>query len=85
MSTRLTKVIADLAKQEQSLKKIQDKIKALQCEKIDLENLEMVDYLRKHKIHHDDLITIVDKLHSENGNSIPLKTTNMEVVTDEKV
>lgn len=85
MSTRLTKVVADLTKQEQILKKTQDKIKALQREKLDLENLEMVDFLRKHKIHAGELKTIVDMLHDEKGTSLPLKTEITEVETHEKV
>ncbi len=74
MSAKLNKINKEIEKTEKVIKENQDKLKGLYRDKDDLENLEMIDFLKKNKIQHSDLKTIVDILHSENGDIIPLKT-----------
>ncbi len=78
MNTKLKKVFKDIEKYERIYQETQEKLKVLNREKEDLENLAMVDFLKKHKIHHSELKTIVDILHSEKGKIIPLKNEFME-------
>ncbi|MFV0520473.1 MAG: DUF4315 family protein [Lachnospirales bacterium] len=87
MNVKLRKVIKEIEKNEKLLHTTQDNLKALYKEKTDLENLDMVDFLRKNKISHNDLQSIVDLLHDERGDIIPLKTENkenLEVQKDEE-
>ncbi len=73
MSAKLNKINKEIEKTEKVIKENQDKLKGLYRDKDDLENLEMIDFLKKNKIQHSDLKNIVDILHSEKGNIIPLK------------
>ncbi len=83
MSTKLKKAIKEIEKTEKIIKENQDKLKVLNKERTDLENLAMVDILRKNKIQPGELKSIVDILHEERGNTIPLKT-ELECEKDEK-
>ncbi len=78
MSAKLNKINKEIEKTEKVIKENQDKLKGLYRDKDDLENLEMIDFLKKNKIQHSDLKNIVDILHSEKGNIIPLKTEYKE-------
>ena len=84
MSAKRDKIIKDIEKAEQIIMEWQVKLKALQKEKIDLDNLEMIDYLKKNKVDRADLIKIVDILNETNGGIIPLKTEIMEEKESEK-
>lgn len=75
MSSKIEKIDKEIQKLENVIKESQEKLKVLYREKEDTENLEMIDFLRKRKIQPCELKTIVDKLHKENGNIIPLKET----------
>ncbi len=74
MSTKLSKINKEIEKTEKVINENQDKLKGLYRDKDDLENLEMIDFLKKNKIHHSELKNIVDILHIEKGNIIALKT-----------
>ncbi len=73
MSAKIDKINREIEKQEKIIVDAQSKLKTLYREKEDTENLEMVDYLRKHKIQPSELKNIVEILHKENGDIIPVK------------
>lgn len=73
MSAKVDKINREIEKQEKIIVDAQSKLKTLYREKEDTENLEMVDYLRKHKIQPSELKNIVEILHKENGDIIPVK------------
>ena len=74
MGTKLNKINKDIQKIEQIMIEWQNKLKALEKKKINIENLEMIDFLRKNSVSHGDLKTMIDLLHEEKGTIIPLKT-----------
>ncbi len=85
MSAKLNKINKEIEKTEKIIKENQDKLKGLYRDKDDLENLEMIDFLKKNKIQHSDLKSIVDILHSEKGDVIPLKTEIKEDNKNEEI
>ncbi len=78
MSTKLQKVCKEIEKAEQTISQWQDKLKTLHKEKVDLENLQMIDFLRKKKVNHNDLRKAIDTYHDEHGASVPLKIESTE-------
>ncbi|WP_313523809.1 DUF4315 family protein [Anaerotignum sp.] len=78
MNAKLNKVTKDIRKTEEKISEYQSKLKVLQKEKTDLENLMMIDVLRKHKVNHNDLHTMLDIFEEEKGASIPLTINDME-------
>lgn len=85
MSAKLNKIIKEIDKTEKIIKENQNKLKDLYHQKDDLESLAMIDFLKKNKIQHNDLKTIVDILHSEKGDVIPLKTEFKEDNKNEEI
>ena len=85
MSVKMDKINKDIAKAEQIITEWQGKLKALHKEKTDIENLEMIDILRKNKVNHNDLRTMLDVFQEENGTVVPLKTEIMEEKDIEKI
>ena len=88
MNTKLNKLNKDIEKAEQKvrecqdrLRALQDKVQALNKEKMEIENLAMIDFLRKNRVQQEDLKTIVNFLHDEKGELIPLKNGLTEVKT----
>lgn len=78
MQNKLTKIKKDIQRTEEKITEYQSKLKSLQKEKTDLENLIMIDVLRKHKVNHNDLPTILQIFEEEKGSSVPLKINNTE-------
>ena len=78
MENKLNKVIKDIQKTEEKISEYQSKLKALIKEKNSLEDLIMIDALRKHKVNHNDLPTILQIFEEEKGSSVPLKINNTE-------
>lgn len=84
MQNKLTKIKKDILKTEEKISEYQSKLKSLEKEKTDLENLMMIDVLRKHKVNHNDLPTILQIFEEEKGSSVPLKINNTEEQQNEK-
>ncbi|MGL5254028.1 MAG: DUF4315 family protein [Brevinema sp.] len=80
MSAKLKKVNAEIEKYEQKRKQIDDKIKSLYKERTDLENLEMIDFLKKNKTSLNDLQGLLNNLNEKHGDVIPM---TMEVQRNE--
>lgn len=78
MNVKMKKVLNDIEKAEQKIGELQEKLKALHKERIDLENLEMIDFLRKNKVSHKDLQKVIDTYHEERGATVPIKTEYKE-------
>lgn len=78
MQIKLNKVIKEIQKTEEKIAEFQSKLKTLQKEKTDLENLMMIDVLRKHKVNHNDLHTMLQVFEEEKGTSVPLTINDME-------
>lgn len=78
MQNKLTKIKKDIHRTEEKITEYQSKLKSLQKEKTDLENLMMIDVLRKHKVNQNDLPTILQIFEEEKGSSVPLKINNTE-------
>ncbi len=78
MNAKLRKIINAIEKTEQVINVNQEKLKKLYQEKDEIENLEMINVLKKHKIRPSDLKNIVDSLHKDKGDIIPLKTQSKE-------
>lgn len=78
MQNKLTKIKKDIQRTEEKITEYQSKLKSLEKEKTDLENLMMIDVLRKHKVNHNDLPTILQIFEEEKGSSVPLKINNTE-------
>ena len=85
MSIKLDKINKEIKKAEKTINEWQGKLKTLRKEKMDTENLEMIDYLRKHKVNHFDLRTMLDGFQEEKGTILPLKIEIMEEKEIEKV
>ncbi|AMJ41461.1 DUF4315 family protein [Anaerotignum propionicum] len=85
MQNKLTKIKKDIQRTEEKITEYQNKLKFLQKEKTDLENLMMIDVLRKHKVNHNDLPTILQIFEEEKGSSVPLKINNTEEQQNEKI
>lgn len=85
MQNKLTKIKKDIRKTEEKISEYQSKLKSLQKEKTDLENLMMIDVLRRHKVNHNDLPTILQIFEEEKGSSVPLKINNMEEQQNENI
>lgn len=85
MQNKLTKIKKDIQRTEVKITEYQSKLKSLQKEKTDLENLMMIDVLRKHKVNHNDLPTILQIFEEEKGSSVPLKINNTEEQQNEKI
>lgn len=73
LQNKLTKIKKDIQKSEEKIYEYQSKLKSLQKEKTDLENLMMIDMLRKHKVNHKDLHTMLQMFQEENGATVQLK------------
>ena len=78
LQNKLTKIKKDIQRTEEKITEYQSKLKSLEKEKTDLENLMMIDVLRKHKVNHNDLPTILQIFEEEKGSSVPLKINNTE-------
>ena len=78
MQIKLNKVTKEIQKTEEKIAEFQNKLKTLQKEKTDLENLMMIDVLRKHKVNHNDLHTMLQVFKEEKGTSVPLIINDME-------
>ena len=78
MQNKLNKVQKEIKKMEEKISEYQSKLKALQKEKTDLENLIMIEVLRKHKVNHTDLPTMLQIFEEEKGATVPLKINHME-------
>ena len=85
MQNKLIKLKKDIQRTEVKITEYQSKLKSLQKEKTDLENLMMIDVLRKHKVNHNDLPTILQIFEEEKGSSVPLKINNTEEQQNEKI
>jgi len=85
LQNKLTKMKKDIQRTEEKITEYQNKLKSLQKEKTDLENLMMIDVLRKHKVNHNDLPTILQIFEEEKGSSVPLKINNMEEQQNENI
>ncbi|KAF5076332.1 hypothetical protein DSECCO2_161990 [anaerobic digester metagenome] len=85
MQNKLTKIKKDIQRTEEKISEYQSKLKSLEKEKTDLENLMMIDVLRKHKVNHNDLPTILQIFEEEKGSSVPLKINNTEEQQNEKI
>ncbi|NCC15955.1 MAG: DUF4315 family protein [Clostridia bacterium] len=85
LQNKLTKIKKDIQRTEVKITEYQSKLKSLQKEKTDLENLMMIDVLRKHKVNHNDLPTILQIFEEEKGSSVPLKINNTEEQQNEKI
>ncbi|WP_312072081.1 DUF4315 family protein [Anaerotignum propionicum] len=85
MQNKLTKIKKDIRKIEEKISEYQSKLKSLEKEKTDLENLMMIDVLRRHKVNHNDLPTILQIFEEEKGSSVPLKINNMEEQQNENI
>lgn len=80
MNAKLKKVNAEIEKYEQKRLQIDEKIKLLYKERTDLENLEMIDFLKKNKTSLSDLQGLLDNLNKQHGDVIPM---TMEVERNE--
>lgn len=80
MSAKLNKVNAEIEKYEQKRSQIDNKIKSLYKERADLENLEMIDFLKKNKTSLSDLQGLLKNLNTEHGHIVPIE---MEEKTNE--
>lgn len=80
MSAKLKKVNAEIEKYEQKRSQIDNKIKSLYKERADLENLEMIDILKKNKTSLSDLQGLLENLNKEHGHIVPIE---MEEKTNE--
>ncbi|MGL4790388.1 MAG: DUF4315 family protein [Anaerotignaceae bacterium] len=78
MKNKLNKVIKEIQKTEEKILQFEGRLKALKKEKIDLENLMMIDVLRKHKVNHKELHTMLQIFEEEKGTSVPLTIKHME-------
>lgn len=85
LQNKLTKIKKDIQRTEEKISEYQSKLKSLEKEKTDLENLMMIDVLRKHKVNHNDLPTILQIFEEEKGSSVPLKINNTEEQQNEKI
>lgn len=85
MQNKLTKIKKDIQRTEEKISEYQSKLKSLQKEKTDIENLMMIDVLRKHKVNHNDLPTILQIFEEEKGSSVPLKINNTEEQQNENI
>lgn len=85
MQSKLNKVEKEITKTEQKISEQESKLKSLQKEKTDLENLMMIDVLRKHKVNHNDLPTILQIFEEEKGSSVPLKINYTEGQQNENI
>jgi|GEM_PF-2695999 len=85
LQNKLTKIKKDIRKIEEKISEYQSKLKSLEKEKTDLENLMMIDVLRRHKVNHNDLPTILQIFEEEKGSSVPLKINNMEEQQNENI
>ncbi len=85
MQNKLTKIKKDIQRTEEKIFEYQSKLKSLQKEKTGLENLMMIDVLRKHKVNHNDLPTILQIFEEEKGSSVPLKINNTEEKQNENI
>lgn len=78
MQNKLNKIEKEITKTGEKLKEFEHKLKALQKEKTDMENLIMIDALRKHKVNHSELHTLLQILEEEKGAVVPVKTIQTE-------
>jgi len=85
LQNKLNKVEKEITKTERKISEQESILKSLQKEKTDLENLMMIDVLRKHKVNHNDLPTILQIFEEEKGSSVPLKINNMEGQQNENI
>lgn len=85
MQNKLTKIKKDIQRTEEKISEYQSKLKSLEKEKTDIENLMMIDVLRKHKVNHNDLPTILQIFEEEKGSSVPLKINNTEEQQNENI
>ncbi|GLB30948.1 hypothetical protein LAD12857_28710 [Lacrimispora amygdalina] len=78
MQNKLKKIENEIARTGEKLKEFEHKLKSLQKEKTDMENLIMIDALRKHKVNHSELHTLLQILEEEKGAVVPVKTIQTE-------
>lgn len=73
MNGKLEKLEEHILKTEERIEVLQKKLKSLQKEKMELENLEMIEFLRKHKTNFGELQGLLERLHMDNGGLIPVE------------
>lgn len=83
MQNKLKKIEKEIAKTEDKISEFQSKLKALQKDKTDIENLIMIEVLRKHKVNHSDLSSMLQIFEEDNGAVVPLKINKTEDKTNE--
>ncbi len=83
MQNKLNKVQKEIKKTEEKISEFQSKLKALHKEKTEIENIIMIDVLRKHKVNHNDLPSMLQIFEEENGAVVPLKINKTEEKTNE--
>lgn len=74
----------EIKRLEKSIENYQAKLKFLYKERVDLENLAMIDILRKNKIKAENLSDLITLLSEENGGTIPLNTETKGGESSEK-
>ena len=85
MQNKLKKIENEIARTGEKLKEFEHKLKSLQKEKTDMENLIMIDALRKHKVNHSELHTLLQIIKEEKGAAVLVKTIKREAHENEKV
>lgn len=80
MSSKLNKINAEINKHEEKHLATNEKLKKLYKERKDIENLEMIDILKKNKTSLSDLQGLLENLNKNHGDVIPL---TMEVQENE--
>ena len=84
MSIKIDKINKEIEKAEQTITQYQGRLRALHKEKMDTENLEMIDFLKKNKVNYNDLQTMVGFFQEESGTVVPITTNTKEVKEIEK-
>ncbi len=82
MNAKLKKVNAEIEKYEQRHFATGEKLKALYKERKDLENLEMIDILKKNKTSLSDLQGLLENLNKNHGDVIPVTMEEHRNETD---
>lgn len=73
-NNKLEKVNAEIISVQSKINELADKVKKLEIQKIELENLEIIAAFRKSKISLTDLPKILNKINYENNSKVEEKS-----------